>query len=63
MVPATDSGHLPRSYRFGVLLGQHGYDFMNFMIVMDWYSTILFFATVQCRITGKGTSRREAVPR
>lgn len=39
------AGILREAYRYTVLFGQHGYDFMDYRIVMDWYSTILFFAT------------------
>lgn len=38
-------GALREAYRYGVLHGGYGYDFMNYPIAMDWYSTILFFAT------------------
>jgi hypothetical protein len=31
--------------RWGVLYGVHGYDAMDYPINMDWYSTIMFFAT------------------
>ena len=31
--------------RYGILDGFFGYDFMNYKVVMDWYSTGLFFAT------------------
>mgnify|MGYP000238767618 CR=1 FL=1 len=31
--------------RYGILDGFFGYDFMDYKINMDWYSTILFFAT------------------
>lgn len=31
--------------RYGILDGFFGYDFMDYKIVMDWYSTGLFFAT------------------
>ncbi|MEW6133183.1 MAG: hypothetical protein AB1591_08475 [Pseudomonadota bacterium] len=33
------------AYRYAVLHDGFGYDFMNYPIAMDWYSTILFFAT------------------
>lgn len=45
LVTTLAAGILREAYRYGVLFGQHGYDFMNYKIVMDWYSTILFFAT------------------
>ncbi|MDX1353558.1 MAG: hypothetical protein R3254_11150, partial [Thiomicrorhabdus sp.] len=31
--------------RYGILDGFFGYDFMDYKIVMDWYSTGLFFLT------------------
>lgn len=31
--------------RYATLYGVHGYDFMDYKMNMDWYSTILFFAT------------------
>ena len=31
--------------RYGILDGFFGYDFMDYKVVMDWYSTGLFFAT------------------
>lgn len=45
LVTALAAGILREAYRYAALFGQHGYDFMNYKIVMDWYSTILFFAT------------------
>ena len=45
LVTTLAAGILREAYRYGVLFGLHGYDFMNYKIVMDWYSTILFFAT------------------
>ncbi|MGD9708517.1 MAG: hypothetical protein AB7U65_01730 [Halothiobacillaceae bacterium] len=31
--------------RWSILMGVHGYNAMDYPITMDWYSTILFFAT------------------
>ena len=31
--------------RYGILEGFFGYDFMDYKVVMDWYSTALFFIT------------------
>jgi len=31
--------------RYGILDGFFGYDFMDYKVIMDWYSTILFFLT------------------
>lgn len=38
-------GALREALRYAALHGGFGYDFMNYKIVMDWYSTLLFFAT------------------
>lgn len=45
LLAALAAGILREAYRYGVLFGLHGYDFMNYKIVMDWYSTLLFFST------------------
>lgn len=45
LVTALAAGILREAYRYAVLYGVHGYDFMNYKIVMDWYSTLLFFIT------------------
>lgn len=45
LLAALALGALREAYRYAVLHGGFGYDFMNYKIVMDWYSTILFFAT------------------
>ena len=45
LVMALAVGSLREAYRYAVLHGDFGYDFMNYPIAMDWYSTILFFAT------------------
>lgn len=45
LVAALAVGGLREAYRYAVLFGVHGYDFMNYKVVMDWYSTLLFFAT------------------
>lgn len=45
LVMALALGALREVLRFVALHGGFGYDFMNYTINMDWYSTILFFAT------------------
>lgn len=45
LVMALALGALREALRYAALHGGFGYDFMNYKIVMDWYSTILFFAT------------------
>jgi len=45
LVMALALGALREALRYAALYGGFGYDFMNYRIVMDWYSTILFFAT------------------
>lgn len=46
MVMALALGALREALRYAALHGGFGYDFMNYKIVMAWYSTILFFGTV-----------------
>ncbi len=45
LVMALAVGAMREAYRYAALHGGFGYDFMNYPIAMDWYSTILFFAT------------------
>ena len=45
LVMALSLGALREALRYAALHGGFGYDFMNYKIVMDWYSTVLFFAT------------------
>lgn len=45
LVTALSVGIIREAYRHAVLYGLHGYDFMNYKINMDWYSTLLFFIT------------------
>lgn len=45
LVMALALGALREALRYAALQGGFGYDFMNYKIAMDWYSTILFFAT------------------
>lgn len=45
LVMALTLGALREVLRYAALHGGFGYDFMNYKIVMDWYSTILFIAT------------------
>ncbi|MGQ9685412.1 MAG: hypothetical protein ACUVT2_03775 [Thiobacillaceae bacterium] len=45
LVTALSVGIIREAYRHAVLYGLHGYDFMNYKINMDWYSTVLFFVT------------------
>ena len=45
LIMALALGALREALRYAALYGGFGYDFMNYEIFMDWYSTILFFAT------------------
>lgn len=45
LVMALALGALREALRYAALHGGFGYDFMNYTINMDWYSTLLFFAT------------------
>lgn len=45
LVMALALGALREALRYAALHGGFGYDFMSYKVVMDWYSTVLFFAT------------------